>query len=515
MQEQDCSIVINTGKLFEWLVNRRHCKRDWQDSIPIIREKINNALETIPENKELSEILRSSYITYFHCLRIRKILDSGTGNGRLSSYFNTNDKTKPWRKIISLYEKDNVYLAEAAQMIINNLNCEIPTLKKQIQNLEQKKTEFKEKEIEYKRLENLSFTEYNIWCMQLGITGFSKKIKSELIEKLRELPDIYDKLAEKIKALDNVVEFYNAFVEFTLGHRHNGGCVPMIKYIIDKGNTTTYEWTYGECPLHITEPILNYNLYNDDTSLEECQIVNDDNKIDYSDLNLDAEINVGDENQLDGEIDWSGIDEDPVAAVEGDFDISLEESGVCVEDKGNDEGHATGVQALTVLDNIETRNDFINQLFELEAFLKLRLYEFKSNSNKNIMDISHLQESPILQVSTIDSIQNMLDNVQLILSEILFDRKLEHLHNIKHYPNYVDMFIGVFKNCKETAKKMQRLQLTMQDQLTKITSKLNEIKSLLKIVVANTRNLKNDIEKEISKMYNNRNVYLTGAINTL
>jgi hypothetical protein len=48
--------------------------------------------------------------------------------------------------------------------------------------------------------------------------------------------------------------------------------------------------------------------------------------------------------------------------------------------------------------------------------------------------MSHMQESPILQLSTLDATQSMLDNVQLVLSEMLVDSKVQHLHNIKHSP---------------------------------------------------------------------------------
>ena len=41
------------------------------------------------------------------------------------------------KEIIYLYEKENVYLAEAAQMLIRNVSYEIPSLKKQIPKLEQ------------------------------------------------------------------------------------------------------------------------------------------------------------------------------------------------------------------------------------------------------------------------------------------------------------------------------------------------------------------------------------------
>lgn len=44
---------------------------------------------------------------------------------------------KDWQEILRLYEKDNIYLAEVAQILIRNVNYEIPSTKKQIQKLEQ------------------------------------------------------------------------------------------------------------------------------------------------------------------------------------------------------------------------------------------------------------------------------------------------------------------------------------------------------------------------------------------
>lgn len=41
------------------------------------------------------------------------------------------------------------------------------------------------------------------------------------------------------------------------------------------------------------------------------------------------------------------------------------------------------------------------------------------------------EAAPILQMASANSIQTMLDNVQIIISEIT-DKKVQHLHNIKH-----------------------------------------------------------------------------------
>lgn len=42
-------------------------------------------------------------------------------------------------------------------------------------------------------------------------------------------------------------------------------------------------------------------------------------------------------------------------------------------------------------------------------------------------------EKEVLQFSTAETTQNMLDNVQIILSEVL-DSRVQHLYNIKHFP---------------------------------------------------------------------------------
>ena len=67
----------------------------------------------------------------------------------------------------------------------------------------------------------------------------------------------------------------------------------------------------------------------------------------------------------DGEIDWGDAEVEHVHVPDIDFNISLEESGIVVEDSGNDGGTAIRNEALTILDNPASRNDFIDQLFEV------------------------------------------------------------------------------------------------------------------------------------------------------
>ncbi|RXM32672.1 CDK5 regulatory subunit-associated protein 3 [Acipenser ruthenus] len=71
---QNLPIDIQTSKLLDWLVDRRHCNLKWQSSVLQIRGKINTAIQDMPENEEIKTLLAGSYIHYFHCLRIVEIL---------------------------------------------------------------------------------------------------------------------------------------------------------------------------------------------------------------------------------------------------------------------------------------------------------------------------------------------------------------------------------------------------------------------------------------------------------
>lgn len=103
--------------------------------------------------------------------------------------------------------------------------------------------------------------------------------------------------------------------------------------------------------------------FDDDEGKEDQEIDFGDEpkaEIDFGELGA-GEIDFGG----DGEIDWGNIEAADGTAEEIDFNISLEESGIVVEAAGLDGGIATGVEALTVLDNPATRNEFIDQLLEV------------------------------------------------------------------------------------------------------------------------------------------------------
>jgi len=147
--------------------------------------------------------------------------------------------------------------------------------------------------------------------------------------------------------------------------------------------------------------------------------------------------------------------------------------------------------------------------------MKLRLYEFKGDDRNNLLSFSQMQDaSSILQLSTIETTQNMLDNVQVILSEILHSN-VQHLHNIKHYPRYVDVVAATLKQKLNLIDRMVSQQESMRQKQDDTQSQIHKLHPLLKLVIQRTKELQAEIEQDISKKYKNRTVYLTGGVNML
>lgn len=58
----------------DWLLDRRHCNLKWQNAVKDIREKINVAIQDMPENEEIKQLLSGSckiftipYFCNFYC----------------------------------------------------------------------------------------------------------------------------------------------------------------------------------------------------------------------------------------------------------------------------------------------------------------------------------------------------------------------------------------------------------------------------------------------------------------
>ncbi|KAI4471454.1 cdk5 regulatory subunit-associated protein 3 [Holotrichia oblita] len=493
MDEQNIPIDINTNKLLDWLISRRHVNKEWHTNIIKVREKINNAIQDMPVHEGIIKLLSGQHINYFHCLKIVDILketEADTKNlfGRYGS-----QRMKDWQDILQSYQKENLYLAESAQILMRNVSYEVPSLKKQVAKLEQTQSEF------------------NSSCKQLGIEG--KKIKKELVNMLDELPEIYKKAAETIAMVKPALELYSAFINFHSDQRKDE-VLPLLKYLIKNGNTTTYEYTYGEKPVSIDEPLLKIEIddSDEDKNSEEIDFGDD---IDFGDVNTESNIDFAITPMSEGDIDWGTLNtiEDDFEIVDHvDLDINLEESGIVVEKSGLDGGIAKGNDAYSLLDNPSTQNLILNDLMELKAFLNMRLYEMSGDSD--LLSMSQIDAPTLLQMQTVESLTSMNDCVTVSLNELL-NKRTQHLHNVKHSARYVDILAASLKQKLNAVQRIKDSKQIVEEKIGEAQLEIKKLQPTISTVIGNTKVLQKNIEDDISKKYKGRPVNIVGGVNMM
>lgn len=519
MQSQDnLTIDIHYNKLLDWLISRRHCKSEWRDHTLEIREKINNAIQDMPATDELTELLRGTYINYFHCLRIVELLkdtEASTKNmfGRYSS-----QRMKDWQEVVRLYEKDDIYLAEAAQLLSRNVSYEVPSLKKQIAKCKQTQNDATRKQSEYSSLEAETKEKFNRKCKQMGIKG--DKIKRELMCLVKDLPTELNTVVEKCGFLSDALQYYTQFRQFVLDKETpDTGLLPILEHILKQGNTTVYQFLHGHAPTTVLLPE-SVSMEDEEEEKESETEIDWGGGIDFGpdsstpadtimkDINEGA-IDFGETEVTD--IDWGDVDLD--------LDINIEEGGVTVEeqvkedtDQSGDDGTARGDLALSILDNTETRTKFTDEIYQLDAFLMMRVSELQHTGD--VITAAIFDSAPSnIQLYLVD-VEKMRSHTQSILNFIHQD-KIQMMLSIRASTRYVDKLTENITSISNQTQKFAAMQRLMVNKRSEALDQQHQLEPKLDLIKAKTLVLKKQIEKEVSKKYKNRPVNIMGEINVM
>ncbi|NXG69593.1 CK5P3 protein, partial [Baryphthengus martii] len=501
---QNVPIDIQTGKLLDWLVDRRHCNLKWQSQVLAIRQKINAAIQDMPENQEIKQLLEGAYLHYFHCLRIVEILkgtEASTKNlfGRYSS-----QRMKDWQEIVSLYEKDNTYLAELASLLVRSISYEIPSLRKQIGRCQQAQQDFSRREEECQLRAAELRERFFSSCKQYGIAG--DNVRQELLALVKDLPSLLSQIGAGAGGLSEAIELYQACVEFVCESPAEL-VVPMLRHVGKRGNTTVYEWRTGLQPLRVERP-----------QLEEVPEQPKEDTIDWGDFTLEP-TGVADGAAADGgaqsqEIDWGiTVEPDPQQGDGIDWgDGESEEVQITVLEAGTEvpEGVACGSDALTLLENTETRSQFIDELMELELFLSQRLLEMEEEAD--VVAVSQFQLAPaVLQGQTSAHVGSLLATTRALLGQ-LCTRSMQHLFMILASPSrYVERVSELLRQKLRQAELLLAKKELMSRKREEALAEQGSLEPKLDRLLEKTKELQKLIEADVSKRYSGRPVNLMGV----
>ncbi|XP_049616132.1 CDK5 regulatory subunit-associated protein 3 [Syngnathus scovelli] len=495
---QNVPIDIQTSKLLDWLIDRRHCNLKWQNAVKGIREKINAAMQDMPENEEIKQLLSGSYIHYFHCLRIVEILKGTEQSSKNIFGKYSSQRMKDWQEILHLYQADNIYLAEVASLLTRNVSYEGPALRKQLAKAKQLQQDMSRREVECQSSAANMREHYYAACKQYGIKG--DNVPRELQALVKDLPDVLDKVGEDASKLEDKIQLYTAFTNFVC--EWSEPVLPLLTFARKRGNASFYEWRTGKVPTVVERP------HVEGTPVEAPA----EDTIDWGDFSIQepsSEITVEDG------VDW-GISVEPSSegggdAIDwGDGDVAPVEIEIVQAGADCPEGVAKGTDALNILENAQSRGQFIDELMELETFLSQRLSEMSQESD--VVAISQFQSAPnIIQMQSSERIRSMLSDVQDLLGR-LTSLRMQHLFMILASPRYVERVTEVLRQKINQADILERKAIGMVEKRLEALEEQSRLEPRVDLLIERTQELKKMIESDISTRYNNRPVNLMGVI---
>uniref|UniRef100_A0A667XE38 CDK5 regulatory subunit associated protein 3 n=1 Tax=Myripristis murdjan TaxID=586833 RepID=A0A667XE38_9TELE len=465
----------------DWLLDRRHCNVKWQSAVMAIREKINAAIQDMPENDEIKQLLSGSYIHYFHCLRIVEILKGTEASSKNIFGRYSSQRMKDWQEIVSLYEADNVYLAEMASLLSRNVSYEGPALRRQVAKAQQLQQELSRREVECQSSAADLRERYYAACKQYGITG--ENVARELQALVKDLPTVLGEVGKDAAKLEEHIKLYSAFTNFVC--QWSEPVLPLLTFVQKRGNTTFYEWRTGEAPTVVDRPVV-----------EEAPLdaVNEETvgwPLTVYERNLDPYLKSYCGDTAAGGIDWGDGEAAPI-------EIEVVDVGV-----------ARGEDALTILENPQSRSQFIDELMELELFLAQRVSEMGEEGD--VVAMSQFQLAPsVIQAQTREHIQEMLTEVRGLLGR-LTTLRMQHLFMILASPRYVERVSEMLRQKLKQADILVLKRASLAEKRQDALEEQARLEPRIDLLAGRTRELQKLIEEDISKRYNKRPVNLMGV----
>lgn len=502
----DPPININYSKLLEWLVDRKKLPLQWKKQLKPIRDKIAAAVANLPSSPEISAFLVDRTLTYADCDKMMALLEAANESASKNLFGQYASKRMgEWAEIKKMYEKDNIFLGEAANLLISLVNYDIPALKKTADKSQKQITDLEKREIEWAKNAQSFQMRFKQECTNFGIEG--KDVKEELLGMICDIPALLQVVENAVKG-DKVLQAYTFYKEFTAFMSQTEASqledsLPYLQYMMKHGNDTL--------------DIMGRRKRGE--VIEEAKVeVKQEKALEEAAAPIEVDWTVIDEQPSGVAIDWDisieSSSQEP--AVIWDLDASIDTDTIEVVDAAAStaaEQEDTALQMETILENTKSRNEFLNDILELQNFFQQRIAEVNTEEEGIALNVFEGGPSSVRNQNA-KALNEYLSAVKGVVSALEAD-KLRKLFEIKNSKRYVDRIASDFQHLLECVDQSNNSIAEAALKKDELQHTISEAYPKMEVEKSKVRELKSHIEKALCLQFPGQEVHLTGDITKL